>query len=122
MFGHVTDPFIEGNYLAIELSGMALRLSMLLLFLCCHDVAQAQSERAVTSHNSERITAFRVAVRGLALKIVAYETIRSDGTMPASIMEPFFEQVRKELGAKGAITLADIVDTRLLREVSGTLK
>lgn len=50
------------------------------------------------------------------------ETMSADGTMPASIMEPYFEQVKKEPGAKAAIALTDIVDTRLLREVSATLK
>lgn len=56
MFSHVCDPFTEGKNLVTELSGTALRLSMLLLLLCFHCIALAQSERAVISHNSESIT------------------------------------------------------------------
>lgn len=53
---------------------------------------------------------------------VMVDTMSGDGAMPASILEPYFEQVRNEPGAKKSVTLGDIVDYRLLREVSAGLK
>jgi hypothetical protein len=53
---------------------------------------------------------------------VVLDTMSPDGTMPASILEPYFAQVIKEPGAKKSITLADIVDYQLLREVAASLK
>lgn len=53
---------------------------------------------------------------------VVLETMSADGTMPASILEPYFDQVRKEPGAKKSIALGDIVDYQLLREVAAGIK
>ncbi|MBM4260294.1 MAG: ABC transporter substrate-binding protein [Deltaproteobacteria bacterium] len=53
---------------------------------------------------------------------VMLDTMSSDGTMPASILDPYFEQVRNEPGAKKSILLNDIVDYRLLREVTASIK
>ncbi len=53
---------------------------------------------------------------------VVLDTMSADGTMPAAILETYFEQVKKEPGAKKSIALADIVDYQLLREAAASLK
>lgn len=53
---------------------------------------------------------------------VVLETMSPDGTMPAAILEAYFEQVKKEPGAKKSIALGDIVDYQLLREAAASLK
>jgi NitT/TauT family transport system substrate-binding protein len=53
---------------------------------------------------------------------IVLETMSIDGTMPAAILEPFFEQVKKEPGAKKSVSLGDIVDYQLLREAAAGIK
>lgn len=50
------------------------------------------------------------------------DTMSADGTIAAPILEAFLEQVKREPGAKKTVTVGDIVDYRLLREVAAALK
>jgi hypothetical protein len=50
------------------------------------------------------------------------DTMSTDGTLAASILEAYLDQVKKEPGAKKSVTLSDIVDYRLLHEVAASAK
>jgi NitT/TauT family transport system substrate-binding protein len=49
-------------------------------------------------------------------------TMSTDGTIAASILEAYLDQVKKEPGAKKSVTLSDIVDYRLLHEVAASAR
>src|SRR5262249_46286109 len=46
------------------------------------------------------------------------QTMSENGLMENSVLERYLDYVKREPGAKKSVTLADIVDYRLLREVS----
>jgi ABC-type nitrate/sulfonate/bicarbonate transport system substrate-binding protein len=50
------------------------------------------------------------------------QTLTEDGTVSDALLQEQLEQIRKEGGVKKDVTLADIVDYRLLREVSRELE
>jgi ABC-type nitrate/sulfonate/bicarbonate transport system substrate-binding protein len=49
---------------------------------------------------------------------VVLQTMSEDGMMANSVLERYLDDVKKEPGAKKSVALSDIVDYRLLREVS----
>jgi NitT/TauT family transport system substrate-binding protein len=49
---------------------------------------------------------------------IVLETMSEDGTIPNPVMERVLEEYKKDAGVNRSITLADIVDYRLLREIS----
>jgi len=51
---------------------------------------------------------------------VVLQTLSEDGTVSQQALEDLLEQMKKESGIKREISLQDIVDYRLLREVAGT--
>lgn len=53
---------------------------------------------------------------------VVLQTMSEDGTMANSVLERYLEEVKREAGAKKTTALADIVDYRLLREASASVK
>src|SRR5215472_5761543 len=51
---------------------------------------------------------------------VVLQTLSEDGTVSQQALEDLLEQTKKETGIKRDISVQDIVDYRLLREISGT--
>ncbi|HUK40642.1 MAG TPA: ABC transporter substrate-binding protein [Candidatus Acidoferrales bacterium] len=52
---------------------------------------------------------------------VVLQTLTEDGTVSQQVLEDLLERTKKETGIKRDIAVQDIVDYRLLREVSGTV-
>jgi predicted transcriptional regulator len=50
---------------------------------------------------------------------VVLQTLTEDGTVSQPALEDLLEQMKKETGVKREISVQDIVDYRLLREVAG---
>ena len=49
---------------------------------------------------------------------IMLETMSDDGIIPRAIMERVLEDTKREAGVKRAVALSDIIDYRLLKEVS----
>jgi len=52
---------------------------------------------------------------------IMLDTMSEDGTVPNAVMEKFLDESKREAGAKKNIVLSDILDYRLLKEVSQQL-
>lgn len=50
---------------------------------------------------------------------IVLQTLSDDGTVGQQVLQELLEQVKKETGVKREIAVSDIVDYRMLREVSG---
>jgi len=51
---------------------------------------------------------------------VVLQTLTEDGTVSRQALEDLLEQMKKETGVQREISVQEIVDYRLLREVAGT--
>jgi len=49
---------------------------------------------------------------------VVLQTLSDDGTVSQQVLQELLEQVKKEAGVKREISVGDIVDYRMLREVA----
>ena len=53
---------------------------------------------------------------------IVLQTLSEDGTVGQQVLEELLEQVKKEAGVKREISVGDIVDYRMLREVSAEME